>query len=46
MSTGVNHRYVIVGAGAIGDTVGGVLARAGISMAVVARGRHAGSSPS
>ncbi len=34
-------RYVIVGAGAIGGTVGGVLARAGISTVLVARGRHA-----
>jgi 2-dehydropantoate 2-reductase len=32
---------VIVGAGAIGGTVGGVLARAGIPTVLVARGRHA-----
>jgi 2-dehydropantoate 2-reductase len=36
-----NHRYVIVGAGAIGGTVGAVLARAGIPTVLVARGRHA-----
>jgi 2-dehydropantoate 2-reductase len=35
------RRYVIVGAGAIGGTVGGVLARAGIPTVLVARGRHA-----
>jgi len=35
------RRYVIVGAGAIGGTVGGVLARAGIPTLLVARGRHA-----
>jgi len=36
-----SRRYVIVGAGAIGGTVGGVLARAGIPTVLVARGRHA-----
>ena len=36
-----DRRYVIVGAGAIGGTVGGVLARVGISTVLVARGRHA-----
>jgi 2-dehydropantoate 2-reductase len=36
-----DHRYVIVGAGAIGGTVGAVLARAGISTVLVARGEHA-----
>jgi 2-dehydropantoate 2-reductase len=36
-----DYRYVIIGAGAIGGTVGGVLARAGISTVLVARGRHA-----
>ena len=36
-----DRRYVIVGAGAIGGTVGGVLARAGIPTVLVARGRHA-----
>jgi 2-dehydropantoate 2-reductase len=35
------RRYVIVGAGAIGGTVGGVLARAGVAAVLVARGRHA-----
>jgi 2-dehydropantoate 2-reductase len=34
-------RYVIVGAGAIGGTVGGVLTRAGIPAVLVARGSHA-----
>jgi 2-dehydropantoate 2-reductase len=34
-------RYVLIGAGAIGGTVGGVLARAGVPTALVARGRHA-----
>src|ERR1700733_4697052 len=39
---GVNgRRYVIIGAGAIGGTVGGVLARAGVAAVLVARGRHA-----
>lgn len=36
-----DRRYVIVGAGAIGGTVGGVLARAGLGAVLVARGRHA-----
>jgi 2-dehydropantoate 2-reductase len=36
-----DHRYVIVGAGAIGGTVGAVLTRAGVSTVLVARGRHA-----
>src|ERR1700744_649184 len=36
-----DRRYVIVGAGAIGGTVGGVLARAGVPAVLVARGRHA-----
>jgi 2-dehydropantoate 2-reductase len=35
------RRYVIVGAGAIGGTVGGALARADIPTVLVARGRHA-----
>ncbi|WIM86799.1 2-dehydropantoate 2-reductase N-terminal domain-containing protein [Candidatus Mycobacterium wuenschmannii] len=39
MSSG--RRYVIVGAGAIGGTVGGVLARAGVPTVLVARGQHA-----
>ncbi|MDT5411397.1 MAG: 2-dehydropantoate 2-reductase [Mycobacterium sp.] len=36
-----DRRYVIVGAGAIGGTVGGVLARASVPTLLVARGRHA-----
>ncbi len=36
-----DHRYVIIGAGAVGGTVGAVLARAGIPTVLVARGRHA-----
>jgi 2-dehydropantoate 2-reductase len=35
------RRYIIVGAGAIGGTVGGVLTRAGVPTVLVARGRHA-----
>jgi len=37
----LQHRYVIIGAGAIGGTVGGVLTRAGVPAVLVARGRHA-----
>ncbi len=36
-----DHRYVIIGAGAIGGTVGAVLTRAGVPTVLVARGRHA-----
>jgi 2-dehydropantoate 2-reductase len=36
-----DHRYVIVGAGAIGGTVGGVLARARIRTLLIARGPNA-----
>ena len=36
-----NHRYVIIGAGAFGGTVGALLARAGTPAVLVARGRHA-----
>jgi 2-dehydropantoate 2-reductase len=36
-----DHRYVIIGAGAIGGTVGGVLARAGTRTLLIARGRNA-----
>jgi 2-dehydropantoate 2-reductase len=36
-----DRRYVIVGAGAIGGTVGAVLTRADIPTVLVARGRHA-----
>jgi 2-dehydropantoate 2-reductase len=35
------HRYVVIGAGAIGGCIGGVLARAGVPVVLVARGRHA-----
>jgi 2-dehydropantoate 2-reductase len=35
------RRYIIVGAGAIGGTVGGALTRAGLPTVLVARGRHA-----
>jgi 2-dehydropantoate 2-reductase len=41
-SPGTGHRYVIVGAGAIGGTVGAMLTRAGTAAVLVARGRHAG----
>ena len=36
-----DYRYVIIGAGAIGGTVGAVLTRAGTPTVLVARGRHA-----
>src|ERR1700761_1088814 len=36
-----SRRYIIIGAGAIGGTVGGVLTRAGLTTVLVARGRHA-----
>jgi 2-dehydropantoate 2-reductase len=35
------HRYVVIGAGAIGGCIGGVLARAGVPVVLVARGRNA-----
>jgi 2-dehydropantoate 2-reductase len=35
------RRYVVIGAGAIGSCVGGVLARAGAPVVLVARGRNA-----
>jgi 2-dehydropantoate 2-reductase len=35
------RRYVIVGAGAIGGAMGGMLARADVATVLVARGRHA-----
>jgi 2-dehydropantoate 2-reductase len=35
------HRYVIIGAGAVGGTIGAVLTRAGVPTVLVARGRHA-----
>lgn len=37
----MSHRYVVIGAGAIGGTIGGVLARAGADVVLVARGTHA-----
>jgi len=37
----VQHRYVVIGAGAIGGCVGGVLARADVPVVLVARGRNA-----
>src|SRR5690606_3220176 len=36
-----HRRYVIVGSGAIGGTVGGLLARSGADVVLVARGAHA-----
>jgi 2-dehydropantoate 2-reductase len=36
-----DHRYVIIGAGAIGGTVGAALTRTGTPTVLVARGRHA-----
>jgi 2-dehydropantoate 2-reductase len=36
-----DYRFVIIGAGAIGGTVGAVLTRAGTPTVLVARGRHA-----
>ena len=35
----VQHRYVVIGVGAIGGCIGGVLARAGVPVVLVARGR-------
>jgi 2-dehydropantoate 2-reductase len=35
------HRYVVIGAGAIGGCIGGVLTRADVSVVLVARGRNA-----
>lgn len=35
------HRYVVIGAGAIGGCIGGVLARADVPVVLVARGRNA-----
>lgn len=37
----MSRRYVIVGAGSIGGTVGGALARSGVDAVLVARGAHA-----
>ncbi|MDA2891977.1 2-dehydropantoate 2-reductase [Mycolicibacterium sp. BiH015] len=36
-----SRRYVIIGAGAVGGTVGGALARSGVDVVLVARGEHA-----
>gem|GEM_PF-6621033 len=33
-------RYVIIGAGAVGGSVGGLLERAGESVVLIARGEH------
>jgi 2-dehydropantoate 2-reductase len=41
LSVHEEDRYVIIGAGAIGGTVGGVLARAGVRTLLVARGPNA-----
>lgn len=41
MTSSEHRRYVIVGAGAIGGTVGGLLARSGADVVLVARGAHA-----
>lgn len=41
MSARNDYRYVVIGAGAIGGCVGGVLARAGVPVVMVARGRNA-----
>lgn len=35
-----DRRYVVVGAGAVGGTIGGLLAQAGHDVVLVARGRH------
>ena len=37
----MSHRYIVIGAGAIGGTIGGVLARSGADVVLVARGAHA-----
>ena len=39
-SKGTDRRYIIIGAGAIGGTIGGRLAQAGHSVVLVARGEH------
>lgn len=41
MPSEVQRRYVVIGAGAIGGCVGGVLARADVPVVLVARGRNA-----
>jgi 2-dehydropantoate 2-reductase len=40
VSSPVQHRYVVIGAGAIGGCIGGVLARARVPVVLVARGRN------
>lgn len=40
-SVSEDHRYVVIGAGAIGGTVGAVLSRSGVPAILVARGAHA-----
>lgn len=37
----MSYRYIIIGAGSIGGTVGGALARSGADVVLVARGAHA-----
>lgn len=41
MPSKVQRRYVVIGAGAIGGCIGGVLARADVPVILVARGRNA-----
>lgn len=41
MSEHASRRYVIIGAGAVGGTVGGALARFGVDVVLVGRGEHA-----
>ncbi len=41
MPSEIQHRYVVIGAGAIGGCIGGVLARANAPVLLVARGRNA-----
>lgn len=41
MPSNVQHRYVVIGAGAIGGCVAGVLARANVPVVLIARGRNA-----
>lgn len=41
MPSEVQHRYVVIGTGAIGGCIGGVLARADVPVVLVARGRNA-----
>ena len=41
MPSEVRRRYVVIGAGAIGACIGGVLARADVPVVLVARGRNA-----